>query len=73
MFLNGRKDVQLQGVRVNGAVLVEADYELTERSLLITAPPAGDFELEITTLIKPQENTSLEGLYKSGGNFCTQV
>lgn len=22
--------------------------------------------------IKPQENTSLEGLYKSSGNFCTQ-
>ena len=24
------------------------------------------------TLIKPQENSLLEGLYKSGGNFCTQ-
>lgn len=23
-------------------------------------------------LIKPQDNTDLEGLYKSSGNFCTQ-
>ena len=28
--------------------------------------------MEIQTRIKPQENTSLEGLYKSGGNYCTQ-
>ena len=24
------------------------------------------------TTIKPQENTALEGLYKSSGNYCTQ-
>lgn len=33
---------------------------------------AGDVEVEIVTHIKPQENTLLEGLYKSGGNYCTQ-
>lgn len=28
--------------------------------------------MEMVTEIKPQENTSCEGLYKSSGNFCTQ-
>ena len=30
------------------------------------------FTLEVETFIKPQENFSLEGLYKSSGNYCTQ-
>src|SRR5207248_3070554 len=30
------------------------------------------FELETQVIAKPQENTSLEGLYKSGPMFCTQ-
>ncbi len=30
------------------------------------------FTLSITTRIFPQKNTSLSGLYKSAGNFCTQ-
>lgn len=29
--------------------------------------------LQVTTAIKPQDNSLLEGLYKSGGNYCTQV
>ena len=39
----------------------------------VSGLPAGEFELSITTAIKPQDNTLLEGLYKSGGNFSTQV
>ncbi len=30
------------------------------------------FVLNVETLIKPQDNTELEGLYKSAGMFCTQ-
>jgi aminopeptidase N len=33
---------------------------------------AGEFDLEVHTECQPQNNTSLEGLYRSGGNFCTQ-
>ncbi len=29
--------------------------------------------MTITTELKPQDNSLLEGLYKSSGNFCTQV
>jgi len=28
---------------------------------------------QVTTALKPQDNSLLEGLYKSGGNYCTQV
>lgn len=51
----------------------ESGYEVTPKSLTIKSPPAGAFELEVTTAIKPQDNSLLEGLYKSGGNYCTQV
>ena len=30
------------------------------------------FVLRVVTEIRPQDNTLLEGLYKSSGNFCTQ-
>ncbi len=48
-------------------------YEVSEKALTLKQPPAGDFEVQITVAIKPQDNTMLEGLYKSGGNFSTQV
>lgn len=56
-----------------GKPLQESGYELTSKSLTIKSPPAGDFDLELVTAIKPQDNSLLEGLYKSGGNYCTQV
>lgn len=34
---------------------------------------AGEFDLEIDTDVHPEQNSLLEGLYKSGGNYCTQV
>ena len=40
--------------------------------LVLTALPAGPIDLEIVTSLAPASNTSLEGLYVSGGNFCTQ-
>jgi len=72
LFLNGDPTVELAGVEVDGTALDASAYVLTKKGLTITAPPAAPFELKITTKIKPQENTELEGLYKSSGNFCTQ-
>ena len=43
------------------------------RSLTVKSPPAAAFVLETVVELKPKENTLLEGLYKSGGNFSTQV
>ncbi|KAL5538160.1 hypothetical protein UlMin_045626 [Ulmus minor] len=70
LVLNGQ-DLKLISVRVNGKDLKEDDYRLDSRHLTLTSPPSGTFTLEIVTEIYPQKNTSLEGLYKSSGNFCT--
>lgn len=59
-------------VSVDGAKLPAGGYSVDDKTLTLTAPPAGAFVLEIVTGIKPQENTKLEGLYKSSGNYCTQ-
>ncbi|XP_015896102.3 puromycin-sensitive aminopeptidase [Ziziphus jujuba] len=71
LVLDGH-DVKLLTIRVNGKELKENDYRVDSRHLTLHSPPGGTFTLEIATEIYPQKNTSLEGLYKSSGNFCTQ-
>ncbi|XP_021280550.1 puromycin-sensitive aminopeptidase isoform X3 [Herrania umbratica] len=65
-------DLKLISIKVNGKELKEGDYYLDLRHLILPSAPSGKFTLEIDTEIQPQKNTSLEGLYKSSGNFCTQ-
>nr|MDA3868466.1 aminopeptidase N [Gammaproteobacteria bacterium] len=65
------EELVLESVSQDGRALEAAEYTVTDTDLTIHAVPAS-FTLEIKTIIKPQENTSLEGLYKSSGNFCTQ-
>jgi len=77
VFLNGRDDVVLKEVCVDGKALSQgSDYELDGQRLriLASAIPAGtdSWTLQVVTELKPQDNTLLEGLYKSSGNFCTQ-
>lgn len=76
--LKGPVALELQGVELelkrlvlDGKPLAAADYRVTPESLLITGVP-DQFELECVTLIHPEKNKSLEGLYRSGGLFCTQ-
>jgi len=70
LVLNGEQ-MQLGAVRLDGAALANTDYQCSEDELTIHRVP-DRFTLEIETIIKPQENTALEGLYQSSGNFCTQ-
>ncbi|KAL4441019.1 hypothetical protein ABPG77_010450 [Micractinium sp. CCAP 211/92] len=72
LFLDGREDVKLVAVKINGEALPADAYEVAPKGLTIKSPPEGEFELEIHTDVHPEQNTSLEGLYKSGGNYCTQ-
>jgi aminopeptidase N len=67
LFLYG-EDLKLVSVHINGA---PAQHEILKAGLKIFSVP-DQFELRIETEIKPQDNTSLEGLYKSRGVFCTQ-
>lgn len=68
VFLNG-EDMELLSVKVDGNAI--DDYSVTEAALRISTP-SDAFTLEITTKIEPEKNTRLEGLYMSGGNYCTQ-
>lgn len=70
LVLHGQH-LELVEVKVNGAVLDSDAYQVSDD--LLTIPSlTNEFTLEITTRIEPQNNTALEGLYKSGGMFCTQ-
>ncbi|MEZ8288025.1 aminopeptidase N [Vibrio sp. 10N.237.312.B06] len=57
------------------SVLVEGtewtQYEQSETLLTLNDLPK-DFTLAIVTEVDPEGNSALEGLYKSGGAFCTQ-
>ncbi len=68
--LDGKK-LTLQGLKLDGVSLDPERYAVTEELLMIHDFPAAG-TLEVTTLLRPQENTSLEGLYRSEGMFCTQ-
>ncbi|XP_022892917.1 puromycin-sensitive aminopeptidase-like isoform X4 [Olea europaea var. sylvestris] len=65
-------DLKLITIMINGKELKEEDFSLDSRHLIVRSLPIGKFTLHIVTEIYPQKNTSLEGLYKSSGNFCTQ-
>jgi len=65
------QELELLSLKIDGRELAEEEYEIGEEELVIASPPA-EFELQIETRIRPQDNTSLEGLYKSSGNYCTQ-
>jgi aminopeptidase N len=70
LVLNGQRLV-LQEILLDGKALSAHEYELSEDSLTLhTVPPV--FTLEVETELRPQDNTFLEGLYRSGGMFCTQ-
>ncbi|TAL55476.1 aminopeptidase N [Pandoraea sp.] len=68
LLLHGQ-ELELLGIEIDGAPC--HDHRLTPDGLLIEHPPQ-DFELRLVTRCRPQENTSLMGLYVSNGNFFTQ-
>lgn len=70
LTLHGQ-EMELLDVAVDGRSLSNAEYSLTTSSLTIASVPEV-FVLQCKTRIQPQNNTSLEGLYKSRTMFCTQ-
>ena len=64
-------DLELVSIALDGKSLSNSDYEFGEESLTIFDTPA-EFKLLTITRIKPESNTSLEGLYRSRTMYCTQ-
>ena len=69
--LLGDDEIELQRLSIDGEVLCASDYTRADGRLVIPNVP-DSFTLECVTRLLPQQNTALEGLYKSDGMFCTQ-
>jgi aminopeptidase N len=65
------EQLQLKHLKIDGQVLASDRYEVSDTELRIDDVPDA-FELEIVTVVNPSANSALEGLYLSGGAFCTQ-
>ncbi len=65
------EEVELVQLRLNGKVLAKRDYALKDGILRIPTM-VNEITLDVETLVRPDKNTSLMGLYVSNGNFFTQ-
>ncbi len=70
LILDGEK-LELEKILLDGRPLEENEYKVDDESLTVPSVPES-FILETTVAIRPQDNTALEGLYRSGDIFCTQ-
>ena len=70
LVLDGQQ-LELVDIAVDGQQLSAVEYKVTDSHLQLQ-PKNSTFELTTTVRIEPQNNTALEGLYKSSGMFCTQ-
>ncbi len=64
-------DLELVSLYINDLEVDESCYITEDESLTILNVPSS-FTIKINNKIYPQNNTELEGLYKSGDIFCTQ-
>ena len=65
-------ELQLEHLTVNGEVLPAEAWRQLDDGLVINNPPREPFTLTCRCRIDPYSNTSLEGLYASGGMLTTQ-
>ncbi|PIE55714.1 MAG: aminopeptidase N [Desulfobulbus propionicus] len=70
VFYGEKFDVE--GVEIDGRLLDEDEYSFSQGSLTIPEVPVEPFTLTTVTLVNPEANTALEGLYRSSANYCTQ-
>jgi aminopeptidase N len=63
--------LELVSVAIDGVALPPEAYRVDQESLTIAEVPAR-FALSTVVRTEPQNNTQLEGLYRSGRTFCTQ-
>ena len=71
LSLHGNQNLNLLWIDINGLRLEKNEYQLIKDNLLISNVP-DSFEISIKVAIKPQENTTMMGLYRSRKMFCTQ-
>ncbi|MBY0613175.1 MAG: aminopeptidase N [Beijerinckiaceae bacterium] len=65
-------ELDLVSLALDGTALTEADYTVTPQRLVLSRVPKAPFVLTIETVVNPESNTKLMGLYRSNGIYCTQ-
>jgi aminopeptidase N len=65
-------ELALASLKLDGVALAADAYEASAQALVIYAPPQRGFTLTIETVLTPQANTKLMGLYRSSNVYCTQ-
>ena len=65
------KDLKVESVIADDIVLMPVEYKIENNTFVLARTP-DKFNLEIVSIIEPDKNTSLEGLYQSGNIICTQ-
>ena len=70
LVLNGER-LKPVSVTLDGRLLADAEHTIDAEFLTIPGVP-DSFILETEVEIDPEANKSLDGLYMSGGRFCTQ-
>lgn len=64
-------EVKLSGLAIPKRANLKEGYVVSKASLSLL-PTDDTFTVDTLVKIYPEQNTALEGLYKSGGNWCTQ-
>jgi len=70
LILDG-PEINLKSVSIDGRSLKRSEYRLTQTQLIFADVP-DSFTLDIENTCNPAANSTLMGLYVSGGRFCTQ-
>ncbi|MBH0237583.1 aminopeptidase N [Methylobrevis albus] len=65
-------ELTLASLLVDGVEVPADGYTAAPDGLTLHTPPAEPFTLTIVTRLNPSANTKLMGLYRTGGNWCTQ-
>lgn len=69
--LDGRQ-LELESIALDGKAPGKKDYRLTDTSLTLVKTPTKPFTLEIVTILNPEANKALQGLYRTNNVYCTQ-
>jgi aminopeptidase N len=66
-------ELSLKSIMIDSIELEPDQYSVNDKQLLIYKLPTGvSFEVTVETIIDPEANTKLMGLYRTNGTYCTQ-
>ncbi len=71
LVLDG-EHLNLESIALNGKMLPAKDYICDATSLTLKKTPKKPFTLDIVTIVNPEANTALQGIYRSRGVYCSQ-